>query len=208
MVTIAFWTFLFPPLWIAGVIAASIWNRRRKGKPIFPKAPLDATFSEKGCSGRSLKGALSKFGGANNCLLVYVQGNRLVITPQFPFNLMFLPEIYGLGNAVPVEKITAIVPITSFVRKALRVEFDHNGPTPVELVLNDEDGFVQAMGKMPLTQGNRDLKAPKKPTKRRKFLFGRIFLASGAQAGYMPPSPAYRMIGGIGMKVTPQQPSM
>src|SRR5690606_3046227 len=63
------WTFFVPFLWILGFVAVSIWYRRSKDEPIFPRLPDDAEFGEKGCSGRSLKSPLSKIGGASRCLL-------------------------------------------------------------------------------------------------------------------------------------------
>ena len=76
-------------LWLALVIAASIFYRRRVGKPIFPRAPANALFAEKRCSGNSRRSILTQIGGASNCLLIYVADRTLHIVPQFPFNLMF-----------------------------------------------------------------------------------------------------------------------
>lgn len=180
---VPFWTFLVPPLWIASIFAASVWHRRKKGKPISPRIPADARYGEKGCSGRSLKGILSRIGGASNCLLVFVQGNRLVITPQFPFNLMFLPEVYGLDVDLPLEMVKTIAPAATLFRKVLRIEFASGGPAPIELVLHDEKGFIQAIGQHVLVQGGRELRVPQGLKKLRGFKWFRIFLAIWGAGG-------------------------
>lgn len=84
--------------WITLAIAVSIAFRKKRGKPIFPKAPPDALFAERGCSGRSLDTPWARIGGARNCLLVALTPQRLAIVPIFPFDLIFLPEIYGLDH--------------------------------------------------------------------------------------------------------------
>lgn len=171
------WIFAIPFLWIAAVITASVLFRRSKGKPIFPRLPDDAAFSERGCSGRSLGGVLSRIGGASRCLMVVVRDKQLVVTPQFPFNLMFLPEIYGLDIAVPITSITGITPITSFFRKALRIEFSPNGPADMELVVRDEAGFTNAIGREVARLGSRDIVAPTGTKKPRRLIAMRVFLA-------------------------------
>jgi len=176
------WVLFVPPLWIAVVVAASIWYRRSKEKPIFPSMAADAAFGQRGCSGRSLGGAFSRMGGANNCLLVMVQKNYLIVTPQFPFNLMFLPEIYGLDIEAPIESVTAIRPIKTLVRKALRIEFVSGGPAPIELIVHDEDSLVKAIGWHLVRPGNRPIEAPTGPRKLGGLVFGRVFLAIWAAA--------------------------
>lgn len=170
------WIFLIPILWIAGIGAVSILLRRSKGKPIFPQIKPDATFGERGCSGRSLKGLLSMIGGATNCLMVMVRHQRLVIVPQFPFNLMLLPEVNGLEVNVPLDAITAVRPVTSFFRKALRIEFSTPGLAPFDVIVDDERGLLNALGFAFAAMGGRALKSPLGPKKNRTFVFGRIFL--------------------------------
>ena len=175
--TMAQWTFFVPFLWILGFVAVSIWYRRSKDEPIFPRLPDDAEFAEKGCSGRSLKSPLSKIGGASRCLLVAVQKEKLIITPQFPFNLMFLPEIYGLDIKVPVSTVASVKPVSSLFQKALRIEFARGGPAPVEVVLHDEKAFERAIGSRVTVPGDREFKANAGPRKNRTFLFARAFFA-------------------------------
>jgi len=95
-----------PFVWIAAWIAASIFYRRVSDKPLIPRAPTNATFKESWISGRSLKNILTRIGGARHCLLVYVADDRLTIVPCFPFDLMFLPEIYGLEITAPLRTVS------------------------------------------------------------------------------------------------------
>jgi hypothetical protein len=81
--------------WILLVVSASIVFRRSRGKPVFTSVPSDALFVDKRASGR----------WASNCLLVAVTDQALSVVPKFPFNLMFLPEIYGLERTIPLRDI-------------------------------------------------------------------------------------------------------
>lgn len=94
--------------WIALVIAASIVYRRIKGKPIFRRPIEHPLFLETWRSGRSLRSLVARFGGARNCLWVAVTGDSLRVGPYFPFNLMFLPEIYGLECTIPGSAVRSV----------------------------------------------------------------------------------------------------
>src|SRR4029453_18668639 len=82
------------------VVFTSIVYRTIKGKnyPVIPER--DITFTERWVSGSSQKNLLTKLGGASNCLSVTLSGSALVVRPMFPFNLMFLPEIYDLEHVI------------------------------------------------------------------------------------------------------------
>ncbi len=183
---------LFPLLWIGGWIAASIWFRRANGKPINPKRPLVTAFCADWCSGRSLRNVLTRIGGARNCLLVYVSDDQLIVTPRFPFTLMFLPEIYGLDLTTPVASIASVEPVQHFGGRALRVSFCLGGPAPIELKLHDERRFLDVLGRQASAGGNRAIAAPDKPRGRYRLLFFRLFLAvwgSGALAAALSQLP-------------------
>lgn len=134
-------------LWVGGALIASAFYRRMKGKPIVSRAPSDAVFHENWCSGRSLRNMLTRIGGARNCLMVYVRESELVVTPKFPFTLMFLPEIFGLDVRVPITSITAVERTSSLIGRSLRIAFAEGGPPPVELKLRDESGLIRHLGK-------------------------------------------------------------
>ena len=84
--------------WIVFVIGVSIMFRRSRGKPVFPAVPADALYVDKSASGR----------WASNCLLVAVTDKALSVVPKFPFNLGFLPEIYGLERTIPLRNIREV----------------------------------------------------------------------------------------------------
>jgi hypothetical protein len=136
--------FAVPFIWIATVFLVSILYRLRSGKQLFPRVPANATFSEAWTSGRSLKSVLSRIGGARNCLLVYIAGGTLTVTPIFPFNLMFLPEIFGLEFSVPVTKI-GVQQLDGIFGKRLRISTEGSSREQIELSLRDPLGFQRAI---------------------------------------------------------------
>lgn len=102
------WFVFFPLIWIGGWIAASVVYRRIHDKPLWPRSPADARYRELGASGVNDTHPLGKLGGASRCLLVTVNARELRVTPFFPFNLMFLPEIYGLELLAPISSIRRV----------------------------------------------------------------------------------------------------
>jgi hypothetical protein len=135
-------------LWIAAWIVASIFYRRSRGKPImFPSIP-HAEFIETAASGHSNRTWYTKLGGASRCLVVAVTGQRLIIHPRFPFNLMFLPEVYGLEHDVSAERVTRAE--VGYDRPgSVRLEFRDPGDRlqDVTLYLQKPSEFVQALGR-------------------------------------------------------------
>ncbi len=136
--------FAVPFIWIAAVILISVLYRRRSGKPIFPRAPATATFAEAWASGRSLKSVLTRIGGARNCLLIYIADGMLTVVPVFPFNLMFLAEIYGLELTVPINKI-GVEQIDGLLGKRLRISIEGSTQQQIELSLRDPLRFQEAI---------------------------------------------------------------
>jgi hypothetical protein len=84
--------------WVAFVVLVSIVYRRSRGKLIIPQLPPGAIFSERRAS--------APF--AANCLLVAVTKTTLSVVPRFPFNLMFLPEVYRLEHEIPLASIVSV----------------------------------------------------------------------------------------------------
>jgi len=133
--------------WIMLWIGASIFYRKSRGKPIYPRKPSDAVFYEASGSGHSNRNFLTKLGGASNCLSVAVTKDSLIVRPIFPFNLMFLPEIYGLEYNVLRRNIRTIVEKKVFLGRAVTLEFstsdgEHHS---IELRLRGMDKFLGAM---------------------------------------------------------------
>ena len=137
--------FAVPFLWIGGWITASIFYRRLHDKPIFPRLPVDARFKERWASGRSRKNLLTGLGGASNCLLVAVTDAELIVTPFFPFNLMFLPEIYGLEVCAPRSSIRNVEEKRGLLGTAILISFKGEDPAPLELRLRKADAFMVAL---------------------------------------------------------------
>lgn len=126
--------FLFSVLWIAFWIAASIVYRFKAGKAIFPKAPEHASFVEKRASGP----------WAANCLIVAVTDEILMIAPRFPFNLMFLPEIYRGEHYIPIADVGEATVYRGWM--GMNVEIPVRAKkTPLKLSLKQPDFFVRAL---------------------------------------------------------------
>lgn len=132
-------------IWLAAVVLASIIYRRRAGKPVIPRAPADAVFVERGCSGSSQRNLLTRLGGASNCLLIYVAEQNIHIVPQFPFNLMFLPEVWGLEMSAEVSKVSVSAPARSFGRASVILKVHEPHPKAFRIWLRDSLGLQQAL---------------------------------------------------------------
>jgi len=78
-------------------------------------------------------------GGARNCLLVYVADNKLTIVPNFPFNLMFLPEIYGLEIAAPISDVDVEI-VDGLFGERVQLTINKSAKR-FELSLRDSKGF-------------------------------------------------------------------
>jgi hypothetical protein len=135
-------------LWVSGWVVASVLYRRSRGKPIMFRGVPDALFVESTASGHSNRSWFTKLGGASRCLVVAVTGNRLIIRPRFPFNLMFLPEVYGLEHDMPADRVTR-AEIGGGRSGAVRLEFRDPDDTPqdVTLYLRNPAEFARALGK-------------------------------------------------------------
>jgi hypothetical protein len=134
--------------WVTLVVGVSIVFRRKRGKPLFRPDFPNLRFLETWCSGRSLRNPLTRLGGASGCLWVAVTDAELLIVPHFPFNLMFLPEIYRLEHRLRGGDILSVEPNPSlFSRKRVLVTFRNADGTEeaMQLHLNDVDGFRSAV---------------------------------------------------------------
>jgi hypothetical protein len=135
---------LFSIGWIIAWIATSIVYRRKAHKPLFPRVPNDAVFAETRLSGRSLRNWVTRIGGASNCLLVYVSDSALTIVPMFPFNLMFLPEVYGLETTVPARAVR-LEGSGGSRRQRLVLIVDGSVEQRFEISIRDRDALERAL---------------------------------------------------------------
>jgi len=97
--------FLVPLAWLVALLSASILYRRSQGKPVLFFGVHGAKFLERAASGHANDTWYTRLGGASHCLIVAVASGTLIVRPHFPFNLLFLPEIYRLEHVVPLEHI-------------------------------------------------------------------------------------------------------
>ena len=141
------WLFLIPLVWIGLVIAASVVYRKLNGKPVWYRDPADALFLEKWASGNSHRTWYTKLGGARNALAVAVTPAHLHVRPLFPFNLMFVPEVYGLEAIVPLDRVRAVEPGRQFGRDVVDVEFEGSSGEleRYSLGLRRQDEFLDSL---------------------------------------------------------------
>jgi hypothetical protein len=149
---------LIPLLWISGWIAASVVFRLNRGKPLWPSAPRNSRFVERWASGSCLDTLWGRLGGARNCLLVTLSDTELYVSPQFPFNLMFLPEIYGLEDRISYDRIRNCTPIDRWYGKSLRLEFirSNGSDSTFSLMLRKRQEFLSTLEQLaPWPSNNR-----------------------------------------------------
>ncbi len=149
--------FSVPLLWVSFWIVASVIYRRSRGKAIYPSKPKDSLYYEGWASGHSNSNIFTKLGGARNCLLVAITPDSLIIQPRFPFNLMFLPEIYGLEYRIPGLNIRSVEKKGRVFGKGVEVQFidTDGGEKSVRLYLKKTDEFLAAIGKVSAVFGNK-----------------------------------------------------
>jgi hypothetical protein len=138
------WLFIF--LWIL----ASVGYRRSQGKEIIPRIPNNALFYEGWASGHSNRSFFTRVGGAHNCLSVAIVPDALIIRPRFPFNLMFLPEIYNWEHRIPSINLRSLATDNSFLGKSVELQFtdSEGGIQSTKLYLRRHDDFLATIGKI------------------------------------------------------------
>lgn len=143
----SWWPFL-PFVWLLGVLAASVVTRIRAARPIFPRVPEGALFAARFGSGHSRRNLLTRLGGAGHCLLVAVTRDRLVIVPFFPFNLLFLPDLYGLELDLAPAAIRDVRDGAGLFGRRILITYLAPDPRVFELRVGDADGFLAALREM------------------------------------------------------------
>ena len=150
------WPFALVWGWMGFVILASILYRRSKGKPIWYLKETQVLFSEKRVSGNSHRTWYTKLGGANNALFVAVTPDVLVVRPHFPFNLMFIPEIYGLESRIPLSQLRSVDPRRKMGQDIIDIEFEtaEGQRERLSLGLRHRARFLEALRKAALAVGD------------------------------------------------------
>ncbi len=140
------WILAAPWVWISIILTASIIVRRRQGKPIFPRVPEGAVFSERMASGRA--DGWRALGGARNCLMVWIDRDTLTIVPFFPFNLMFLGDVWGLEKTIPRRDVIGVERHWGILRETIVVTYRQNLETRrFTLVLRKSEVFVRLLNR-------------------------------------------------------------
>lgn len=119
--------------WVALVIGASVVVRRRRGKPIFTRVPDDAVYVERRASAR----------WASNALVVAVTREALIVFPPFPFNLMFLPEVYGFERTIPLREVTDVRAVRRL--SGLNISVEYGAGREFSLKVRDPAALMAAM---------------------------------------------------------------
>jgi len=110
--------------WVLFVAVLSGIYRANKGKPVFFWSVPSAQFIVHFASGHSGRSLLSALAGANSCLVVAIANGRFIVRPWFPFNLLFLPEIYGIECDVPLDwVVSAECPDSRFSVRRIVVQY-------------------------------------------------------------------------------------
>lgn len=128
------WFFWFAPAWLMFLVLLSVWFRRTRGKAIITKIPATALYSERSASATM----------ASNCLIVAVTPDALIVTPRFPFNLMFLPEVYGLEHDIPLSTISDASAARAWWGGNVSVSYGEQ-PRRLRLKVRDPAAFVDAL---------------------------------------------------------------
>jgi hypothetical protein len=130
--------------WVVACLVASVVHRRLRGKPLVSRVPAGSVHVERWTSGRSNRSLLARLGGANNCLLVAVTPDFLVVRPHFPFTLMFLPELFALELEIPRSAITRVEHQRGLLGSTVAVRFREADGRPglVEFRLRNAAEFL------------------------------------------------------------------
>ena len=81
-------------------------------------------------------------------MLVALAPRRLTIIPIFPFNLIFLPEIYGLDHSFDISAIQQVADRKGILGRHLTITYADPKIRRVELRLRHHDAFVGSLQKL------------------------------------------------------------
>ena len=70
-----------------------------------------------------------------------------MIAPHWPFNLMFLPEIYGLEVTIPVSRVRIENPASGLFKRRVIIAFDGPDGGRMELAPRNKKRFLEALGR-------------------------------------------------------------
>lgn len=125
-------------------IAQSIYRYHKAQLPIFPKPPSDALFSERNVFCRNLLGKSWRGTEADNCSMVIIAGNQLLITPMFPGNL-FVRPIREFKFRIGLADILVLEISHKMLRKSIRSIVVRTATQAMDIHLKNPEGFMQLM---------------------------------------------------------------
>jgi hypothetical protein len=128
---------------VVTIAVSSVVYRLSKAKPILKLHFSDSRFAETWCSGQSDRSVLARLAGAKNVLWVIVTKDHLHVGPHFPFNLMFLPEVFGWDHRVPGKTIMDVRETSSGSHGRVLIRYRHK--TGDEEVLQLQVSGVQTL---------------------------------------------------------------
>jgi len=133
------------------VATASIVYRVRTGRYVFRPHLTNAVFSETWASGRSHRDWITRLGAASGCLWVAVTPDELLVGPHFPFNLMFMPEMYGLeyrASGADIESVELSRSLFGRQKAVIQLRTKDGGRESFELALRDVAEFAAAVERL------------------------------------------------------------
>lgn len=138
------------PLWLGLTLfvsctGAAFLIRYSSGKPFFAHIPANATYAQRWASGRSLKNLFTRAFHANNCLMVAVTPDRVVVQPQFPLSVL-APPFADLEHTIRRENVRRVSIEEFWFARCVEIEFAVSGATrKVQLTVSDPEALVRAL---------------------------------------------------------------
>ena len=77
--------------------------------------------------------------------MIAITPQELIVTPRFPFNLMFLPEIYGLEARMPRSQVKVENSYSGILKRGVIVTVGGADPARIELMPRNKAGFLAAL---------------------------------------------------------------
>lgn len=77
--------------------------------------------------------------------MITVTPKELIVTPRFPFNLMFLPEIYGMEACVPRSRVRIENDSAGLLKRGIIIVVDGADSLRMELMPRNKARFLKAL---------------------------------------------------------------
>lgn len=129
------------PFLVVGCIFHLFWRWTKRDIEFPTLESVNVIYREKWVSGHSHQSAITRFGGANNCLIITLTEDELWVTSHFPFTLFL-----GFCDLEHRIKLNDIIDIQ---RKGKSFTLDFANPEGelgrITLKLREADEFQEAM---------------------------------------------------------------